>query len=141
MQPDSIKNEPLENYNRLTYVKSFTDKYFKSTDPETEFIQIEDSYTKGYVSAEDYYTVCYSIRAKKGAKIYRDEKTETVLDYLPFRFQLHSEKEIPNFNQLSDDTRVALIYYDSFYFTDEKGYQTVYIRKGDIEKMVKPRGE
>jgi hypothetical protein len=139
MQPDSIKNEPLENYNRLTYVKSFTDKYFKSTDPETEFIQIEDSYTKGYVSAEDYYTVCYSIRAKKGAKIYRDEKTETVLDYLPFRFQLHSEKEIPNFNQLSDDTRVALIYYDSFYFTDEKGYQTVYIRKGDIEKMVKPR--
>jgi hypothetical protein len=141
MQPDSIKNEPLENYNRLTYVKSFTDKYFKSTDPETEFIQIEDSYTKGYVSAEDYYTVCYSIRTKKGAKIYIDEKTETVLDYLPFRFQLHSEKEIPNFNQLSDDTRVALIYYDSFYFTDEEGYQTVYIRKGDIEKMVKPRGE
>jgi hypothetical protein len=141
MQPDSIKNEPLENYNRLTYVKSFTDKYFKSSDPETEFIQIEDSYTKGYVSAEDYYTVCYSISAKKGAKIYRDEKTETVLNYLPFRFQLHSEKEIPNFNQLSDDTRVALIYYDSFYFSEEEGYQTVYIRKGDIEKMMKPRGE
>ena len=139
MQPDCIKNEPLENYNRLAYVKSFTDKYFKSTDPETAFIQIEDSYTKGYVSAKDYYTVCYSIRTKKGTKIYRDEKTETVLDYLPFRFQLHSEKEIPNFDQLSDDTRVSLIYFDSFYFTEEEGYQTVYVRKGDIEKMVKPK--
>lgn len=135
----SIKNDNLYNYNRLTYVKSFSSNFLENADLETAWIQIEEPYTKGYIWAKDYFTECYSIRAKKGAKIFRDEKSETVFNYLPFRFQLHSDIEIPNFAQLSDDTRVALIYYDSFYFTEEEGYQTVYVRKGDIEKMVKPK--
>jgi hypothetical protein len=139
MHPDSLTKDNWYNYQRSNYIEKFSGKYMNNSDPATEWIQIDDAYSKGYVMAKDYYTDCYSIRAKKGAKIYRDEKTESVLDYMPFRFQLFSDKEIPNFDQLSDDARVPLIYYDRYYNTEEEGYQTVFIRKGDIEKMVKPK--
>jgi hypothetical protein len=135
--PDSLSDNNWFSYERVADVKNFSGKYLKTSDQETEWIQIEEPYVKGYALAKDYYTICYSIKRKKGTKIYSDEKGESVLDYLPFRFQLHSDKEIPNFDQLPDDANIPLIYLQSNY--EDDAYKTVFIRKGDIEKMMKPQ--
>jgi hypothetical protein len=134
---DSLLINSWNSYYSKSYVTKFTGKYLNENGKQSEWILIDGLYNSGYVLSSDFLVHCYSVKNKKGAPIYSSSNDPNPMDYVPFRYQYHSETEIPDFEKLSDDTRIAFKYYFSNYETNAFESKTIYILKKDIELMKK----
>jgi hypothetical protein len=132
---DSLLNNSWNSYYSKSYVTKFTGKYLNENGKQSEWILIDGLYNSGYVLSSDFLVHCYSVKNKKGAPIYSSSNDPNPMDYVPFRYQYHSETEIPDFEKLSDDTRIAFKYYFNNYETNAFESKTIYILKKDIEMM------
>ncbi len=135
---DSLLDNSWNSSYLKSYVTRFTGKFLNEKGNQSEWIFIEGLYNSGYVLSSDFLVHCYSVKNKKGAPVYSNESDQNPFDYVPFRYQYHSGAEIPDFEKISDDSRIAFKYYFTNYETNTFESKTIYILKKDIEMMAKP---
>jgi hypothetical protein len=116
-------------------VKRFSGQNLDKAGIKTEWIEISDYSQSKFVLSTDFYTNCYMVSNKKGAKIYEDETDATIYKYLPFGTMLYPDDSqiLPGNGRIS--AKSASIVYQS---DENYNLKTFYIDVKDIQKMEKP---